>query len=288
MKKVFIPLVAVAFMLIGWMGCGQQETGQQEAKQEKIIVRTELTKASTLESIVKSGELRVGFESGYLPFEMTNKDGKFMGFDIDMAKTLAKSMGVKFVPVNTAWDGIIPALMTDKFDVIIGGMTVTQSRNLQINFSNPYIVVGQAVLVNNKHKGVINSYKDLNDPKYTITSRLGTTGEQAAQKMIPRAKYKAFEAEGEAAMEVIQGNVDALIYDLPFIEKIQSQHGAGKSFALSNPFTYEPLAIGVKKGDPDFLNFLNNFLSQYKGDGLWQKSYDKWFKSTEWFDKVSE
>lgn len=248
----------------------------------------ELAKKSTIETILRNKQLRVGFEAGYLPFEMTNKNGKFMGFDIDMAKALAKSMGVKFVPVNTAWDGIIPALVTNKFDLIIGGMTITQSRNLKINFSNPYIVVGQAILLNKMHAGKVKSYKDLNNPKYTISSRLGTTGEQAAKKLIPRAKYKAYEAEGEAAMEVIQGNVDALIYDLPFIEKIQAQHGAGKSIAISEPFTYEPLAIGLRKGDPDFLNFLNNFLRQYKGDGYWQRSYDKWFKSTDWFDKVTE
>jgi polar amino acid transport system substrate-binding protein len=248
----------------------------------------ELAKKSTIETILKSGELRVGFESGYMPFEMTNKEGKYMGFDIDLSKALAKAMGVKYHPVNTTWDGIIPALITDKFDVIIGGMTVTQSRNLQINFTNPYIVVGQAVLLNIKHKGKVKSYKDLNSSKYTIVSKLGTTGEQAAQKMISRANYKSYEAEAEAAMEVIQGNADALIYDLPFIEKIQNQHGKGKTIALSTPFTYEPLAMGVRKGDPDFLNFLNNFIVQYKGDGLWQRSYDKWFKSTKWFDDVGE
>ncbi|MCD4675735.1 MAG: transporter substrate-binding domain-containing protein, partial [Desulfobacula sp.] len=106
--------------------------------------------------------------------------------------------------------------------------------------------------------------------------------------LIPRAKYKSYEAEAEAAMEVIQGNVDALIYDLPFIEKMQGQHGAGKSIALSTPFTYEPLAMAIRKGDPDFMNYLNNFLRQYKGDGLWQRSYDKWLKSSDWFDKVAE
>eukprot|EP00362_Geleiidae_sp_MMETSP1317_P001815 CAMPEP_0201282354 /NCGR_PEP_ID=MMETSP1317-20130820/5386_1 /ASSEMBLY_ACC=CAM_ASM_000770 /TAXON_ID=187299 /ORGANISM="Undescribed Undescribed, Strain Undescribed" /LENGTH=120 /DNA_ID=CAMNT_0047594703 /DNA_START=105 /DNA_END=464 /DNA_ORIENTATION=+ len=104
-----------------------------------------LAKTSTIESIVKSGELRVGFESGYLPFEMTNTKGKYIGFDIDMGKALAKAMGVKYSPVNTAWDGIIPALVTNKFDIIISGMTCTQERNLAINFTDPYIVIGQAI-----------------------------------------------------------------------------------------------------------------------------------------------
>ena len=242
----------------------------------------ELAKKSTIESILKAGKIRVGFESGYLPFEMTNTKGNYMGFDIDMAKHLAKAMGVKFEPVNTAWDGIIPALITDKIDVIIGGMTVTQERNLAICFSDPYIVVGQAILVNKKHAGNIKSYKDLNDPQYTVCSKLGTTGEKAVKQYIPKAKYKSFEVESEACMEVIQGNADATVYDLPLIEFFQAAHGEGKTYALNQPFTFEPLAIGLKKGDPDFINFLNNFIRQYKNDGRWEKSYNKWIKSNDW------
>jgi len=273
MKKVLISLFAMAFLFVAATAFADD---------------INLARKSTIETILQAKEIRVGFESGYMPFEMTNKNGKFMGFDMDTAKALAKSMGVKFTPVNTAWDGIIPALVTGKLDIIIGGMTITQSRNLQINFSDPYIVIGQAVLLNKKHAGKIKSYRDLNDPKYTIVSRLGTTGEQAAMKMIPRANYKSFEAEAEAGMEVIQGMADALIYDLPFIEKFQAQHGAGKTITLSKPFTYEPLAMAIRKGDPDFMNYLNHFLRQYKGDGKWQRSYDKWFKSTAWFDKVAD
>jgi polar amino acid transport system substrate-binding protein len=158
----------------------------------------ELAKKSTLEEIVKRGELRVGFEAGYLPFEMADKNGNFVGFDIDMAKAMADAMGVKFVPVNTAWDGIIPALVTKKFDIIISGMTVTQQRNLKINFADPYIIVGQTILLNKKHEGVVKSYKDLNDPKYVITSKLGTTGEQAIKRLIPKATYKSFEVEARS------------------------------------------------------------------------------------------
>ena len=142
-----------------------------------------LAKKSTIEQILKRGELRVGFESGYIPFCMTNKKGDFIGFEMDYGRRLAKAMGVKFVPVNTAWDGIIPALMTEKFDIIMGGMTITQERNLKINFAEPYIVVGQTILLNKKHKNAVLSYKNLNNPKYIVTSRMGTTGEQAIKKV---------------------------------------------------------------------------------------------------------
>jgi polar amino acid transport system substrate-binding protein len=247
----------------------------------------ELAKKSTIEEILKNGELRVGFESGYMPFEMTDKTGAFVGFDIDMAKEMAKAMNVKFVPVNTAWDGIIPALLTKKFDIIMSGMTVTQERNLKINFAEPYIVVGQTVIINKKHEGKIKSYKDLNDPKYIVTSKLGTTGEQSVKRLLPKAQYKSFEEEVTAGMEVVTGKADALVYDLPFCVVFMAQQGkTGQLVFLDKPFTYEPLAWAVRKGDPDFLNWLNNFLAQVKNDGRYDRIYDKWIKKTEWIKEV--
>lgn len=273
MKKVLVSLMALAFLFVS---------------APVYADSLELAKTSTVESILNAKKIRVGFEAGYFPFEMTTKSGKFIGFDVDLAKALAKAMGVKLELVNTAWDGIIPSLVTDKIDIILGGMTITQERNLKVNFCDPYIVIGQAVLLNKKHEGTVKSYKDLNDPKYTIVSRLSTTGEEAVKRMLPKATYKSFEGQVEAAMEVIQGNADAMVYDLPFIEKSHALHGKGKTVTLNEPFTYEPLAIAIRKGDPDFLNYLNNFQRQYKGDGRWQRSYNKWFKSTDWFDKVAD
>ena len=246
----------------------------------------ELAKKSTLEQILRNGELRVGFEAGYMPFEMTDKRGNFVGFDIDVAKEMAKAMGVKFTPVNTAWDGIIPALMTDKFDIIMSGMTITQERNLKVNFADPYIIVGQTILLDKKHEGTVKSYRDLNDPKYIVTSKLGTTGEQAVRRMIPRATYKSFETETEAALEVVNGRAAAFVYDLPYNVVFMAQQGADKLVFLDEPFTFEPLAWAVNKGDPDFLNWLNNFLRQIKNDGRYEQIYNKWIKSTDWIKDV--
>ena len=246
----------------------------------------ELAKKSTLEKILKKGELRVGFEAGYMPFEMTDKKGRFVGFDIDVAKEMAKAMGVKFVPLNTSWDGIIPALITEKFEIIISGMTVTQERNLKINFCDPYIVIGQTILINKKHEGKIKSYKDLNKSRYIVTSKLGTTGEQAVKRMIPKCTYKSFETEPEAALEVVNGKADAFVYDLPYCVVFMGQQGAGKLVFLDKAFTYEPLAWAIRKGDPDFLNWLNNFLTQIKNDGRYHRIYDKWIKNTKWVKDV--
>lgn len=242
----------------------------------------ELAKKSTLNEILARGELRVGFDAGYMPFEMTDKNGNFIGFDIDIAKELAKAMGVKFVPVNTDFDGMIPALLSDKFDVIISGMTVTQERNLRINFADPYIVVGQSVIVAKKHEGKIKSWKDLNAPNFVVVSRLGTTGEEAVKRLLPKATYKSFEKEADGALEVINGKADAWVYDMPFNVVFMAEQGKGKAMHLDKPFTYEPLGFGIKKGDPDFLNFLNNFMSQIKNDGRYDRIYDKWMRSSEW------
>ncbi len=253
---------------------------------QALAADIELAKKSTLEAIQQRGILKIGLDSGYQPFEMVDKKGKVIGFDVDLARELAKAMGVKLEIVNTDFDGIIPALLTEKFDVILSGMTVTQKRNLQINFADPYIVVGQAIILNKKLEGQITSYEQLNDPKYTVASRIGTTGEMAVKRMLPKATYKSFDKEADGAMDVVNGQSDAFVYDLPFNVVFMAQHGKGKAVLLDKPFTYEPLGIGIRKGDPDFLNFLNNFMRQIKADGRYDRIYNKWIKSTEWFNNI--
>ncbi|MGB1271452.1 MAG: transporter substrate-binding domain-containing protein [Endozoicomonas sp.] len=246
-----------------------------------VASTNDLWKASTLNQIMDRKVLRVGLDAGYMPFEMTNKQGKIVGFDVDIARQMAKSIGVELEIVNTAWDGIIPALVTDKFDIIMSGMTLTSERNLQINFAEPYIVIGQSVLVRKGLENEIKSYKDLNDSKYTLVSKLGTTGDLAAKRYLSKARLRLFETESEGAMEVVNGKADAFIYDLPF-NAVYSSQNPGKLVHLSEPFTYEPLAWGVRKGDPDFVNWLNNFMRQIRGDGTYDKIYAKWFESSEW------
>jgi polar amino acid transport system substrate-binding protein len=242
--------------------------------------------ADTLAEIQKRGTLRVGMEPGYMPFELTNKKGEVIGFDVDMATRMAKAMKVKLEIVSTAWDGIIPALLTNKFDILMSGMTLTQERNLTVNFATPYILIGQSVLLKKELADKVKSYKDLNDPQYTVASKLGTTGEQATKRMIPNAKYISYETEQEGVMELINGKIDAFIYDLPFNSIAMGQKGAGKFVHLDEPFTKEPLAWAIRRGDPDFLNWLNNFMSQIKYDGVYDKIYAKWFHDEAWLKEI--
>ncbi|PID41191.1 MAG: amino acid ABC transporter substrate-binding protein [Proteobacteria bacterium] len=244
--------------------------------------------AGALDEIQKRGTLLVGLDPGYMPFELRNQKGEIIGFDVDMAKRMAKKMGVKLEIVPTAWDGIIPALLTSKFDIIMSAMTMTQERNMSINFASPYIIIGQTVLVNKKLENEVKSYKDLNDPKYTISSKLGTTGEQAAKRMIPKAAYIAYDTEQEAVLEVVNGKIDAFVYDMPYNAAAFVQRGGGKLYHLAEPFTYEPLAWAVRKGDFDFINWLNNFMLQVKNDGTYDKIYRKWFEDDAWMKELQK
>ena len=287
--KRLITLIAVISSMLFLFACSQQPAQQAEApKQEDINVRLELQKASTLEKIVNRGTLLVGLEAGYMPFEMTDKKGNVVGFDVDMVTEMAKAMGVKLELVNTAWDGIIPGLMSEKYDLIASGMTINQERNLKVNFADPYIIVGQTVLVNEKVASEINDWKDLNDPKYTITSKLGTTGEQAVKRLLPKATYKSFEMEDQAMLEALNGKAAATVYDLPMTSIFYAQRGKDANMKfLNKPFTYEPLGWAINKGDPDFLNWLNNFLRQMKNDGRYDRIYNKWFGSNDWYEKIA-
>jgi len=270
-----------------------------------LAADVELAEDSTLEGIIQRGELRIGLEAGYMPFEMIDKrsglrqkeirHGGFrrkgrhlslIGFDIDIGIAMAKALGVKPVFVDTLWPSIIPALNLGRFDVIFGGMSVTESRKQKVDFAEPFMTVGQTVLLNAKHKSVVKSYRDLNDPKYVVVSKPGTTGEEAVKKMIPKATYKTVDTEIAGGMRVLEGTADAFVYDLPFNAVFTAMHQSDQLIFLDKPFTKEPIAWAIRKNDPDFLKFLNEFLSRIKTDGTFDKIYGKWFKKTDWFKYV--
>jgi polar amino acid transport system substrate-binding protein len=268
-------------------------------------VDAELAKDSTLEGILSRGELRIGLEAGYMPFEMIDTRGglrqralrpgderrsgqqvNIIGFDIDIGREMAKALGVKLVPVNTLWTSIIPALNVGRFDIIISGMSITEQRQRQVDFADPYMTIGQTVLVHKKHEGTVRSYQDLNDPAYTIASKPGTTGEEAVKQRLPKATYKPFDTEIEAATAVADGEVDAFVYDSPYHAVFFAMQGPENLVFLDEPFTTESLAWAIRKNDPDFLNWLNGFLREIKEDGRYDRIYNRWFKRTDWFSHV--
>ncbi len=258
---------------------------------------------STLAGVLDRGRLRVCFEAGYLPFEMIGtrsglrerslrtaderKGGqvtKFGGFDIDLGREMARALGVDFVPVNTRWTSIIPSLTLGRCDIIISGMSVTEARRQKVDFSEPYMQVGQTVLLNAGLADQVTAYGDLNDPRFKVASKPGTTGEAAVRRFLPEADYRPFDSELEAAAAVAEGKVDALVYDRPFNATFIALRGGEGLVFLDQPFTEEAIAFAIRKGDPDFLAWLNGFLEEIRADGRYERLRRKWFESTGWFD----
>ena len=292
-KTICFKIIIVFILSALWMVQGDAPA---------LATDVEFSKGSTLEGIVERGELRIGLEVGYMPFEMIDKrsglrqkeirHGGFrrkgrqlslMGFDIDIGIEMAKALGVKPVFVDTLWPSIIPALKLGRFDIIFGGMSVTEARKMQVDFADPFMTVGQTVLLNAKHKNTVRSYKDLNDSKFIVVSKPGTTGEEAIQRLISKATYETADTEIDGAMRVLKGTADAFVYDFPFNAVFNAMHPSDQLIFLDKPFTNEPIAWAIRKNDPDFLKFLNSFLEDIKKDGRFDKIYMKWFINTDWF-----
>ncbi len=263
----------------------------------------DLNPDSTLAGVLERGRLRVCFEAGYLPFEMIGtrsglrerslrsaderKGGqvtKFGGFDIDLAREMARELGVGFVPVNTRWTAIIPSLTLGRCDIIISGMSVTEARREKVDFSEPYMQVGQTVLLRAGLAEEVTAYGDLDDPRFKVASKPGTTGEEAVRHFLPEADYRPFDSELEAAAAVAAGEVDALVYDRPFNATFLAMRGGEGLVFLDRPFTEEAIAFAIRKDDPDFLAWLNGFLEEIRADGRYERLRRKWFESTGWFD----
>ena len=293
MLKPICFKIIIVFILSGlWMGHGPSPA---------LAAEVEFSKGSALEGILNRGELRIGLEVGYMPFEMidkrsglrqkeirhggTRRKGRqlsLMGFDIDVGIEMAKALGVKPVFVDTMWPSIIPALNLGRFDIIFGGMSVTESRKEKVDFANPFMTIGQTVLLNAKHRETVQSYKDLNDAKFIVVSKPGTTGEEAVQRLIPNATYETADTEIDGAMRVLEGTADAFVYDFPFNAVFRALNPSNQLVFLDEPFTEEPIAWAIRKNDPDFMKFLNDFLARIKADGRFDQIYFKWFLSTDW------
>ena len=182
-----------------------------------------VAQAGTIEEILDRGTLRVGMEPGYMPFEMTNQKGEIIGFDVDVVKRMAKAMGVKLELVSTAWDGIIPSLLTKKFDLIASGMTVTQGRDLKVNFATPYIVVGQTILIKKELAGEIKSYKDLKELLFAVDSDEEGEDEEVVEEAPTRRSRasKVVEEVVEVVEEVVE-KVGEIVEDVAeVVEKVE-------------------------------------------------------------------
>jgi polar amino acid transport system substrate-binding protein len=244
-------------------------------------VRQELTDESALEQVLKRGVLRVGI-STFVPWAMQDKTGKLIGFEIDVASRLAKDMGVKVEFVPTKWAGIIPALLTGKFDVIIGGMGILPERNLKVNFTMPYEYSGMSMVANKQLAAGFKSLEDFNRPDVVLAVRLGATPVAAAQKFMPKAQLRKFDDESQAIQELLNGKAHAVVASAP-MPAFQALKYPDKLFLpLKETFTKEPIGFALRKGDVDTLNFFNNWITVVQYEGWLAEREHYWFETMEW------
>jgi polar amino acid transport system substrate-binding protein len=266
-KRIFI-LVA-AFLVLGYSMGFAGEIG------------TKLSGESIIEKIQKEGVIRVGMAT-FVPWAMKDKQGQLIGFEIDVARKLAQDMGVEIEFVPTAWAGIIPALLTGKFDVVIGGMGITPKRNLKVNFTIPYDFSGMSMVAHQKKAAGFSTIDDFNKKEVIIAVRMGTTAEQAARKFMPKASFKLFENESQALQELNLGRVHAVVSSAPMPAFHALKYPEKLFVPITENFTREPIGFALQKGDFDALNYFNNWILNMHSDGFLKEKKAYWFESKEW------
>src|SRR5579883_408867 len=249
-------------------------------------IRQQLSSSSVIEEVKKRGVLRIGL-STFVPWSMRDKKGDLIGFEIDVGNKVAEDLGVKTEFVPTAWDGIIPALLAGKFDVIISGMSITPQRNLTVNFTIPYAHSGQQMAANKKLAGGFKSLDQFNDPSVTITCRRGTSTCVAAQKVFPKVTLRQFDDEAQCLQEVLNGNAHAVVTSAPKPRKWTLDHPDVLFMPTDENLTKSDEAFAVRKGDPDAINFFDNWILFYTSNGWLAERHDYWFKGNAWKSQIA-
>ena len=227
---------------------------------------------SALKQVLQRGTLRVGDCLTFAPFGFYNKDGQPDGYDVDLAKELAKQMGVKLEVVNTTSANRIPNLQTSKVDVVFCNFTRNLERAREISFTNPYVVASEALLV--KKSSGIKSINDMSNR--TIATVKGSTNGDEVRALNMQVKIQEFDSSEAAILAVKQGQADAMIEDNNFLAY---QATLDPDLTVTNealvPLEYN--AFGVKQGDQVWLDYLNLFLFNTNASKLNAQLYKKWF-----------
>jgi polar amino acid transport system substrate-binding protein len=245
-----------------------------------------LSSESVIETIKQDGVIRIGL-SVFTPWSMRDINGELIGFELDVGRALAEDMGVDVEFVPTAWDGIIPQLVSGNFDVIISGMSITPARNLTVNFTAPYAYSGLTILANTAMTEGF-TLDDYNSADVTFAARRGGTPATTIEQLFPEATLLLFDEDGAATQEVLNGNAHATMAAEP-TPSIEARRYAD---TLSIPFDQSFLATGegfaLRKGDADALNFFNNWIAVRHASGWLKERNDYWFKGNDWEDQVTQ
>ena len=246
----------------------------------------QLSSESVVETIKKRGALKVGM-STFVPWAMRDKNGELVGFEIDVAKKVAADMDVDVEFVPTSWDGIIPALIAGKFDVIIGGMSVRPQRNLTINFTIPYAHSGMGIAANKAMTADMMWPDDYDSADVTFSCRRGATSCNDVDRLFPKATVRKFDDDVQAFQEVLNGNAHAVLSSYP--KPVEWADGNPEHIVLptTDNLSQGDEAFGLRKGDPDALNFFSNWILVNTTNGWLEERHHYWFKTRDWVDQVN-
>lgn len=243
------------------------------------LVPASASRASTLEDILKRGELRIACQSQGVPYSFVDKNGERTGSSVELAKLMAKEMGVKATFLNYDWDGLIPALLSGKVDLLVADMTPTLARAAKIAFSTPWLYTGSVVFA--KQGGKIKAAKDCNTA--TIAAILASEGENDAKKNFPQAQIKSFKGGGPLLLDAVaKGQADCGVNDGAAVSNQVINYPEKTFVVFPGQLSKEPLSFAVRYDSLDLLTWLNQFFLQVTIDGRLEKNLEYWVNTPAW------
>ena len=236
--------------------------------------------AGTLDDIAKRGELRIACQTQGAPFSFVDKNGKRTGSSVELCNMIAKEMGVKVKFLNYDWDGLIPALLSKKADMLAADMTPTLKRAMKINFTDPYMYTGSVVFV--KQDSPIKTLEDVKAGT-KVAVLLGSTGENDAKKAFPKAKFKTYNGGGPLLINaVMSGHTEVGVNDGSAVRGQAASFPPNSIRILEGQLSRSPLAFAVRYDSPDLQNWLNLFFLHISLDGRLEENLNYWVNSLDW------
>jgi polar amino acid transport system substrate-binding protein len=227
--------------------------------------------AGDLAMVKEKGEIKMAMSGQYPPFNFVDDKNQLTGFDVEIGQAVAKRIGIKAMPVSTAWDGIIAGLLANKYELICGSMAITDERLKSIDFSDPYYRSGAQLFV--KKDATIKSVADLTGKKVGVT--LGTTYEKWVRENISGADVRTYKGVPDMILEVNYGRIDGFITDKIVGALAIKQKGV--PIALAGDLLYEEkMGIALRQNNPDLKAAINDALAAMKDDGTYKDISMKW------------
>jgi polar amino acid transport system substrate-binding protein len=239
----------------------------------------------TMDSILNKGELVVGITGTQPPLNVTNKDGKIIGYDADIAKLIAMNLGVTLKFSTMPFAELLPALSAGKVDMILSSMTMTLERNRKVAFIGPYYVSGKGILTKTQTIGALQQAAGLNNPEFTVAALKNSTSQAFVEKTAPKAQLVPTNSYDEAIEMLLQDKVTAIVADYPFCAFSAFRHQDKDLVSGQSKLTIEPLGIAIRE-DALLINWLSNFVNMLEFSGQIKKLTEKWFQSGAWIKEL--